>query len=144
MEGNKPKQTEKTDWKEWMGIAAFWYVPAGIMFLLMHKGPEISPLGWFGIYLASPVIVAGGIVVIGVVVLAVCLPIYWIWHKFKLSDQINRYEMFLGQIQGKSENAARKGNKWEARKLKVLYWLLAIPIIIIAYLIASSAAGRYD
>ena len=134
----------KTDWSEWIYIAALWYVPAGLILLLSHKEPGITPLGWFGIYLASPVIVAGGIVVIGVVVLAVCLPIYWIWHKFKLSEQINRYEMFLGQIQSKSENAARKGNKWEARKLKVLYWLLAIPIIIIAYLIASSAAGRYD
>jgi hypothetical protein len=134
----------KTDWSEWIYIAALWYVPAGLILLLSHKEPEISTLGWFGIYLASPVIVAGGIAVIGVVVLAVCLPIYWIWHKLKLSDQINRYEMFLGQIQSKSENAARKGNKWEARKLKVLYWLLAIPIIIIAYLIASSAAGRYD
>lgn len=134
----------KTDWSEWIYIAALWYVPAGLILLLSHKEPGITPLGWFGIYLASPVIVAGGIVVIGVVVLAVCLPIYWIWHKFKLSDQINRYEMFLGQIQSKSENAARKGNKWEARKLKVLYWLLAIPVIIIAYLIATGAAGRYE
>lgn len=138
------KENKKTEWSEFLGIAAMWYVPAGIMFLLMHKGPEISPLGWFGIYLASPVIVVGGIVLAGVFALVVGLPAFWIWHKLKLSDQINRYEMFLGQIQSKSENAARKGNKWEARKLKVLYWLLAIPIIIIAYLIASSAAGRYD
>ena len=137
-------EKKKTEWSEFLWIAAMWYVPAGGMFLLMHKDPEISTLGWFGIYLASPVIVVGGIAVLVIVTLALCLPIFWIWHKFKLSDQMNRYEMFLDEIQSKSENAARKGNKWEARKLKVLYWLLAIPIIIIAYLIASSAAGRYE
>ena len=138
------KENKKTDWSEWVYIAALWYVPVGLILLLSHKEPGITPLGWFGIYLASPVIVAGGIVVIGGFALAVCLPIYWIWHKFKLPDQINRYEMFLNQIQRKSENAALQGNKSEARKLKMVYWLVAIPMLIVIYLIASSAAGRYE
>ena len=137
-------RARKTDWTEWAGIAAFWYVPVGIAFLLVHKEPEISTLGWFGIYLASPVIVAGGIVVTVVFVLLVGLPAFWIWHKLKLPNQINRYEMLLYQIQRKSENAARNGNKWEARKMKLVYGLAAIPMVILAYLIASYAARRYD
>ena len=138
------KESKKTDWVEWAGIAAIWYVPVGLILLLCHKDPEISTLGWFGIYLASPVIVAGGIVVAGVFALVVGLPAFWIWHNFKLSDQINRYDMFLNQIQRKSENAARQGKKWEARKLKLAYWIIAIPMIIIIYIIASGAAGRYE
>lgn len=138
------KENKKKDWAEWVGIAAMWYLPAGLMFLLMHKDPEISTLGWFGIYLASPVIVVGGLGIACALALAVCIPVIWIWRRFNLSAHWNRYEDFLNQIQRKSENAARQGKKWEARKLMLAYWIIAIPMIIIIYLIASGAAGRYE
>ena len=138
MEGNKPKQPEKTDWKEWVGIAAFWYVPAGIMFLLIHKDPEISPLGWFGIYLASPVILGGGLVAVCALALAVCIPVIWTWRRFNLSAHFTRYEVFLGEIEDKSRKARKEGRKWDALKLKVIFWIAAIPMIILLYLFSSS------
>jgi hypothetical protein len=138
------RESKKTDWVEWAGIAAIWYVPVGLILLVCHKDPEISTLGWFGIYLASPVIVVGGLGIACALALAVCIPVIWIWRRFNLSAHWNRYEDFLNQIQRKSENAARQGNKSEARKLKVVYWLVAIPMVIVIYLIASSVAGRYE
>jgi hypothetical protein len=129
---------KKTDWKEWLGIAAFWYVPAGIMFLLIHKDPEISPLGWFGIYLASPVILGGGLVAVCALVLAICIPVIWTWRRFNLSAHWNRYEVFLGEIEDKSQKARKEGRKWDALKLKVIFWIAAIPMLILLYLFSSS------
>jgi hypothetical protein len=135
---------KKTDWKEWLGIAAFWYVPAGIMFLLMHKDPEISPLGWFGIYLASPVILGGGLVAVCALALAICIPVIWTWRRFNLSVHFKRYDLFLNDIEDKFRKAEREGRKWEAIKLKTLFWIVAIPMVILIYLIAAGGAARYD
>ena len=140
VEGGK----KSTDWTEWLGIAALWYVPIGIIILLAHKDESISPLGWFGIYLASPVIIVGGAAVLFAAILAVWLPMVWLWRRLNGIAHWNRYEDFLQKIQNKSMNAKREGRKWEARWLKVAYWIVAIPIVILIYLIAGGAAARYE
>lgn len=130
---------EKGKWSDWILGALLWYVPVGLLFLLIHKEPEISTLGWFGIYLASPVIVAGGFVIVCALALAVCIPVIWAWRRFNLSAHWNRYDEFLREIESKSLKAEKEGRKWEALKLKVAFWIVAIPMVILLYLFSSSS-----
>ena len=92
-----------------------------------------------GIYLASPVIVAGGFVIVCALALAVCIPVIWAWRRFNLSAHWNRYDEFLREIESKSLKAEKEGRKWEALKLKVAFWIVAIPMVILLYLFSSSS-----
>lgn len=144
MDFDKKEVGGKSNWKEYLGVALMWYVPVGILFPFLHKDPEISTLGWFGIYLASPVIIVGGTAVLLAAVLAVLLPMVWLWRKLNGTAHWNRYEDFLQKIQNKSMDAKREGRKWKSRWLKVAYWIVAIPILILIYIIAGGAAARYE
>jgi hypothetical protein len=55
-----------------------------------------------------------------------------------LSAHWNRYEVFLGEIEDKSQKARKEGRKWDALKLKVIFWIAAIPMLILLYLFSSS------
>lgn len=137
MDFDKKEVGGKSNWKEYLALALMWYVPVGILFPFLHKDPEISTLGWFGIYLASPVIVLAGFMAILAAVLAVCIPAIWIWRKFSLSLHWSRYEAVLGEIETRSKNAKRDGQRWKAWAWMAVWFVLAIPLIVLAMLLSG-------
>ena len=123
---------KKTEWLVWLGVAAIWYIL--FAFMLFDWGGPFPAWGLIALYVFSPAIVVIGLV----------LPVVFCVFLSKAEKLLTPYYSKLENIENRQNKALREGRKWEGRFLKVYYWILAIPIVVLIYLIASGAAGRYD
>ena len=130
MSENNPKK--KPEWQVWLGIAAIWYIP--LAFMLFDWDESFPAWGAVAFYVFSPVIVVIGLV----------LPVAFCVFLSKAENLLTPYYSKLANIENRQKKALREGRMWESRWLKVAYWIVALPIVILIYLIANGAAARYD
>jgi Mn2+/Fe2+ NRAMP family transporter len=130
MSENNPKK--KPEWQVWLGIAAIWYIL--LAFMLFDWDESFPAWGVVAFYVFSPVIVGVGLV----------MPVAFCVFLTKAEKLLAPYYSKLANIENRQKKALREGRKRESRWLKVAYWIVAIPIVILIYLIAGGAAARYE
>lgn len=114
---------EKDKWTDFFWLVPFWYVPTGFLFYHWSKDDSIPVWGWSVAYVLSPLITAGlgligyGILFFGFLLLKKCGPI------------MGKYSDLLDDFETRSRVAAQNGKKWKALGWKVVWVVIAFPIL---------------
>lgn len=127
----------KADLPEWVGIAIMAYLPLGVAFLCIHKDDSIPTWGWWALYAVSPVILAGGTALFVAAFFLLLLPVLFVWKKFRGAKLWGRYESALSAIENRSNQAHERGGIVATWGLRILWFVVAIPIIALLMLFCT-------
>lgn len=111
------------NWSDLALCAALWYAFAGFFVYLASKDNTIPMWGLGVLWLASPLIFGA----FGIVIFAI--GVFGFFILAKSEPFLNKYTDLLANYEAKSKNASRNGEKWKALGWKIVWVVVAAPLL---------------